>query len=389
MKRTMSSITLKKEYPNGYPNDAVEILKQMSFSDGKNVNVVGSMALRSQIYAGDYDADEKVVTRGIKEIALKELTRKFKSIIRNLEKTPLTYIGDIKSGSIEEWRVVTRPYNAEKSQEKLKELFDKKIISKDEYEEGKRRCKSTLSKLELLLLENDFRPNIIRWRPAEVLRGYKILKDGRKFTLEQAFETPTITKLDVVSWVQNNRFTDFSLIYEFKNNGKVLNPGIRDFEESIRENIVVLHSEKKYYKMAKRIFALAKYTENDEVLEILSPLFNGDLGRLYIVYGDIGTLENLFDIEKNIPYEKLELEVDQFKGRLSNISLLGYIRQEKHLFELIDTFTKMNKSFLTKPKMLRLLKELKEKLLELLSQYTEIYLKKHKLFPKYTHSHSH
>ena len=40
----MSSIILKKAYPSGYPNDAVELLKSMSFTDGKNVNVVGSMS---------------------------------------------------------------------------------------------------------------------------------------------------------------------------------------------------------------------------------------------------------------------------------------------------------------------------------------------------------
>ena len=291
----MSSIILKKAYPSGYPNDAVELLKSMSFTDGKNVNVVGSMSLRSQVYAGDYDAYEKVSFRGTKTLIVKKLVNKFKSIIKSIQKIQLTYVGDIKSGSVEEWRIIQKPYNKEKSLEKLEELYKIKIISKKEFEEGKKRFIKNPSELDLLLLEQDFRPNIIRWKVWEVLKGFKILKDGRKFTLEEAFQTPTITKLDVMSWVQNNRFTDFSMIYQFIINGETINPGIKDFEKSILENIYVLHSEKKYYKMAKRLFSLAKYKNNTDILEILSPLFNGDLGRLYIVYGDIGTIEDLFE----------------------------------------------------------------------------------------------
>lgn len=379
----MSSITLKKAYPEGYPNDAVELLKSMSFTDGKAVNVVGSMSLRSQVYAGDYDAYEKVSFKGTKTLILKRLVNKFKSIIKSIQKFPLTYVGDIKSGSVEEWRIIQNPYNKEKSFKKLEELYKLKIISRKEFEEGKKRFIKNPSELDLLLLEQDFRPNIIRWKVWEVLKGYKILKDGRKFTLEEAFQTPTITKLDIMSWVQNNRFTDFSMIYEFNINGETLNPGIKDLEKSILENIYVLHSEKKYYKMAKRLFSLAKYKNNLDVLEILTPLFNGDLGRLYIVYSDIGTIEDLFEYENNLPYSKLEFEFDQFKGRLSNITLPDYIKKEKSIFEKIDTLVRIEKLPTNKSRILNLLGELKSDLLEILSKYTEKFLKEKKIFPKY------
>ena len=379
----MSSITLKKSYPEGYPNDAVELLKSMSFTDGKAVNVVGSMSLRSQVYAGDYDAYEKVSFKGTKTLIVKRLVNKFKSIIKSLQKFPLTYIGDIKAGSVEEWRIIQRPYNQEKSFKKLEELYKLKIISRKEYEEGKKRFIKNPSELDLLLLEQDFRPNIIRWKVWEVLKGSKILKDGRKFTLEEAFQTPTITKLDIMSWVQNNRFTDFSMIYEFNINGETLNPGIKDLEKSILENIYVLHSEKKYYKMAKRLFSLAKYKNNIDVLEILSPLFNGDLGRLYIVYSDIGTIEDLFEYENNLPYSKLEFEFDQFKGRLSNITLPGYIQKEKSIFEKINTLVRIEKLPTNKSRILNLLGELKSDLLEILSKYTEKFLKEKKIFPRF------
>jgi hypothetical protein len=122
------SIVARKDYPEGYPADALEILKAMSFTNGKDVRVVGSMSLRSQVYAGDYDADEIFETRGTRNLAVRELTRKFKSIIKELQSIPNTYIGDIKSGSVEEWVIIHNPYNHEKSLKQLEKLYKEGII---------------------------------------------------------------------------------------------------------------------------------------------------------------------------------------------------------------------------------------------------------------------
>jgi hypothetical protein len=375
----MSGIVARKQYPEGYPNDALDILKTMSFTDGRNVNVVGSMALRSQVYAGDYDADEVVDTRGSLDHSVRGLARKFKSIVRELLEKPLTYIGDIKSGSVEEWKVVGDSYNASESRKKLKQLHDSGIVSDSDYRDGLKLLKPRLSKIEFLLLQQKLRFHILRWKPSEVLAGHKVLADGRKFTLEEAFQTPTITKLDVVSWVQNSRFTDFSMIYQFKHGGVLLNPGMRDFEESIRENIYVLKHDGNYFKMAKRMFALARFGNHRREIELLSNMFNSDMGRLYHVYGDIGTLESLVDNASSLPYSRIEFEIDQFKGRLSNIGLPKYLEEEGKVFDLIDELINMRKSTYTKERLLSLLETLKKQLYELLTFYAKQYLRSHKL----------
>ena len=377
------SIVARKDYPEGYPADALEILKAMSFTDGKYVRVVGSMALRSQVYAGDYDADEIFETRGTRNLVVRELTRKFKSIIKNLQSIPNTYIGDIKSGSVEEWVIIHDPYNHEKSLKQLEKLYAEGIIHKLVYDDGKKRIKPNVSKLELLTLRRDFRPNIIRWTPREVRLGFKVLQDKRKFTLEEAFQTPTITKLDVVSWVQNNRFTDFSMIYQFKHHGKTLNPGMGDIEISIRENIFMLYHEKNYFKMAKRMFALAKYKRHTELMEKLSPLFNGDVGRIYMVYGDTGTLESLLELGNTIPYAKIDFEIDQFKGRLSNIGLDKYVKREHELFELIDKLVALRNTEYSRERMKDLLGKMKDILSNLMGFYARSYLVRAKIMPKY------
>lgn len=362
------AVIAKKQFPDGFPNDVIDVLEAMSFTNGKELHIVGSMSLRSQLYAGDYDAIEYVPTSGSRDHAIDGLVRKFKKIVKDVESIPNTSIADIKSGSVEEWVIITEPYNHKFSKSQLEKLYAEKIISKDTYDDGKRRIKPRVSRYELLTLMRDFRPNIVRWTPREVTLGFKKLIDGRKFTLHEAFQTPVITKLDVISWVQNNRFTDFSVIYQFKFNNESLNASISNIERAISDNILMLQHEGNYFKMAKRMFSLAKFRNEVPKLEKLSALFNGDIGRLYMIYGDIGTLESLFE-QPSIPYSKIDFEIDQFKGRLSNISLKRYVSREKYIFELIDNLG-------NRETILPTLVKIKETLYEIMTHYAKLYLEK-------------
>ena len=377
------SVIKEKRYPEGYPSDALKVIQTMSFTNGETTKIVGSMSLRSQLYAGDYDAYEVVNIAGSRESVVRQLVKRFKQIIEDLKHLPNTYIGDIKSGLVKEWTIIDHEYNYEKALSKLEKLHSEKIIDSDMYEDGKKRIKPRVSKFELLALRKDFRPNIVRWKPREILSGFKILKDGRKYTLEEAIQSPTITKIDVVSWVQNNRFTDFSLIYEFQANHKTLNIEKSDIDKSIRENIFMLFHEHNYFKMAKRMFSFSKYKGYSDILQKLSPVFNGDLGRLYMVYGDIGTIESVLESEESIPYAKLELEIDQFKGRLSNIVLEKFLAKEPAILECIDELVTIRKTHYSREHMKKLLDKIKNILSEIMNEYAKRFLIKHNLMPKY------
>lgn len=364
-------VIVKKQFPEGFPSDVIDVLNAMSFTDGKGLHIVGSMSLRSQLYAGDYDAIEYINTSGNRNHALDSLVAKFKKIVKEVESLPNTTIADIKSGSIEDWVIINEPYDYSESIAQLERLYMGGIIDKETYNDGKRRIKPRVSKYDLLTLARDFRPNIVRWTPRDVLLGYKTLVDGRKFTLKEAFTSPVITKLDVVSWVQNNRFTDFSVIYQFKFNSTALNATISNIEDAISDNILMLHHEGNYFKMAKRMFSLAKFRKDLPKLEKLSNLFNGDIGRIYMIYGDIGTIESLFE-HPNIPYKRIAFETDQFKGRLSNITLKAYIAKEKYIFDLLDRLD-------DKENILHNLREIKEALYDIMTHYAKVYLVKTKL----------
>jgi hypothetical protein len=124
-----------KKYPADYSNEVMTILTAMSFTNGKNISLVGSFTLRPQIYAGDIDAYESVPIKSIKNTV-----ERFQDLIKRVVKIPFTYISDIKCGSIEEWNIIPENvkiqngkvdgYNAKEILNKLNGLYDTILVLK-------------------------------------------------------------------------------------------------------------------------------------------------------------------------------------------------------------------------------------------------------------------
>jgi hypothetical protein len=334
----------RKTFPANYSDDTASILRAMAF--GPNLKVLGSMGIRSQQYAGDFDGYEVVELKGrTLPVALAAAKRKFQSIVGDLKKKENTFVGDIKAGAIPEWRViplsaylddgVIRNFDVDKAEEKVDELEEAKIITAEEAKETRALLKKPITPSKFLEAKNNIKFHIVRWTPAEIARGSKRLRDGRTFSLEEAFTSPGITKLDVISWVEGNRFTDFSVIYQFRYKGKVLNEEPIQVKKSLKENIVGLQLEGDLFKSLKRMFALAKLEGNKELLAELTPVLNSDLGRLYHIIGDLRTLKTLLE-EHDPEAEEVRFEIDQFKRRLSNIyTLKDYLRKEPAILQVI------------------------------------------------------
>jgi hypothetical protein len=304
----MSSLLKQKKYPSQYPKDAVKVLNAMSFSKGASIKIVGSQALQSQQYAGDYDAYEVVSVKGEKATALNELAKGFQSIIKELKSMSNVYIGDIKSGIIEEWKVL----GVRKPTTKVESLLKANIISEREAQHA-----LTLLKGSKLKAKQELKFHIIRWSPEEVLKGSKTLRDGRTYTLQEAFSSPTITKLDVVALV-DKRYTEFSIIYEFHNGSQTLNPDDIDPEKSLKESIKIYQEEGNPFKVIKRKFSLAKLKNNKSDLKKFSAILNSETGKLYTLYSDVKTLADLME-DHTLPEQSLRQAFNNFSERLRAI----------------------------------------------------------------------
>jgi hypothetical protein len=339
-----------KDFPSDYPEDAVAILSAMSLGD--ELNIVGSMSLRAQQYAGDYDGYEVVNYDEPTDAAAAAKARKqFQANVKTLRAMPDVVIGDIKAGVVPEWRVIPRDagiedgkivgFNATASRRKVDELLAAKVITKKEADEAHEMLKGKMSISRFLKAKNKIKFHIVRWTVPEVLANKKVLRDGRTMTLDEAFQTPIIAKMDVIGLVQKNRFTDFSVIYEIRNKGKTLNPDKIEIGKSLREAIVAYTEEGNHFKVLKRRFALAKFEHDLPTIERLTPILNSDLGRLYHITGDIGTLLSLLEKPK-VDMKAVRYEIDQFRNRLANIyTLSDYLKDENDVIGQIDRLTRL------------------------------------------------
>jgi len=373
----MSAEARTKSYPENYPSDAMAILDAMSFSDGREVKILGSMSLRSQQYAGDYDAYEVVRRRGSREKVLDELAAEFQHIVKRLRGMPNVYIGDIKAGSVEDWRVIAKNaglvdgtitgYNPVESRARVEALYRAKVITEGEKRSADELLTDKPTPESFLLARKKIKFHIVRWSVPEVLSGSKILRDGSRFTLQEAFSSPTISKLDTIGLVQNNKYTDFSIIYEFQYDGKVLNPSFEDIGKSLSEDIIAYKAENNPFKVLKREFALAKYRGDDKTIQSLTPVLNSDLGRLYSLLSDVGTLIQLLE-ENKPPLDKVRFEIDQFKARMANVySLPDFLKTEHTLLGHINSALKTT----SRPQLLTHLQEIQRLIQTSLTQNTK------------------
>jgi len=150
-----------------------------------------------------------------------------------------------------------------------------------------------------------------------------------------------------------------------------LNPDPIDIVPSLQADIDYYTLKGKYFKAMKRTFALAKFKGEMGIIERLTPLLNSDLGRLYHVMGDIGTLRSLLNHPRT-RIEDIRTEVDQFIGRLSSIfAIPEFTRKEPDILAEVRRILTLPKASL-EPE----LEKLEDTLAEILNHTTKSVLDK-------------
>ena len=357
------SVAVERKYPSTYPSDAVAILDAMSFSEGDDVKVIGSMSLRSQLYAGDYDADEDVKRTGDSKKVLDELSKEFANIMLRLKKIPKAVIGDIKAGSIEAFRVLPNQWKDFHTMASLK-VVEGLPIGVDEMKALSKKVLSVRTEMDFILLKHDCKYHTVRWTPAEVLVGHKKVQDGSVMTLQRAFQCPAPVKVDVVGWVSNNHYTEFSMVYKLICNGKLLNDNRVDVEAELEEAVKYYEHQGNPFKAMKRRFALARLRNETAKMETISKTLNSDLGKIYSILSDVGTLIYLLEEGHSINKD-IEYEVNSFKERLSHIyTVKGFLQKEALILKDLD-------ALLDKPS-LKTLQMIEALLMGLLEEHTPL-----------------
>nr|WPF46460.1 MAG: hypothetical protein [Lake Baikal virophage 3] len=326
----------KAKYPEHFTEPTVKVLTLLSLSG--DPEILGSASDRLVLYSADIDAIDTSQWKP-------EYPRIIRERLRLLGKMSNVRIGDIKGGIVPEWNILSNGhftkgkvlgYNAYESREKVSNLFSRKIITKEEYDQALKLLVPHPSGLEFLVAQKELRFGIVRWTPKDIAVGFVKLRDGTTLSLENAMLQPTIFKIDLVFW-DNERFIDCEMLYRFKIKSRII---AEDNPEAIRKNIkesmLIFASQQNWMKVAKRMYLLAKADDAVTIQENLrDKIFNSDFGRLYGILSDAETLSIL--TEEGVTEEEkkhIHQEKDAMRERLSKITLPAFLKP-------LDPFSKV------------------------------------------------
>lgn len=363
----------KKKY---FTEEINKILNLLSFNIN-NLIVAGSYGLRSMKYASDIDLLEPV---NISPKFINEIKQKIKDLLNDKN----IFIGDIKLGSVKDLEVIDEDafiennkiygYVYNKSKEKLKELKQKNIITETEYKEWSSLLKERPNIEELEIIKKEIRPNVLRWKPEDIIKGY-IDHRNKRFKINDVIRDG-LFKIDIIALLDDNKFQEISIIYDIRK---------KDIRESkfkinplqaFKNDINYYKSKGNYFKVLKRLFSYYSKINREDDLNKLFNILNSDLGIMNQIINDIDSLLFLLEDKRKIPLDRLKSFIDNFINRLNSIYIVSdYLKNEKTIINLI--YKTINNSSKTKIK--NNLENIKVKLENILNNNSKRYIKQFKL----------
>lgn len=359
------------------PREIKKVLDTISY-DKKNDIPFGSWIYKSQQYPGDIDLieiEERCCDR-------KEATKKFvkitQSIVDNIVKTRKFYVGDIKAGldiaflidigkinysSDGSYKIVG--YYVNEIRITLKYLFAEKFLNEKEYKHLLSLVPDKIDQISHEKLFEALRDKwLLRWTVKEIKQGYKMLAPKRKFTLAEAINQPTMTKIDM--WTNlNEKFIEVSNVLVFimkdkKGNKQVLNftNATFDYVKGLKaeiQKLIFSHKNFKPFKAVKRMWAIARNIKDENMVKKLTPVMQSDLGRLSQISSELETLILILEGVRTPPMASILKQLDNMKYRLQNVYEVDIDNNE-----LIKIFDKLVSRKLKKATLIKNLEDLKK-----------------------------
>ena len=273
-----------------------KVLEAMSIHE---VNVVGSAGDHKAMYSADFDLMESVPLTN-------KATQQFQLLVKRA--CAVGVVTDIKCGQVPEWNLVDGNYDREKERDALAKLHDGGIITDTEFKHGQSLLRKGLRGLSLVTTRQELRFGVLRWTPTEVAKGKKVYR-GRTFTLKECFTTG-ITKVDLVAWI-GDRYAEVSSIIGWTKNGKPVVPPV----DTMKQDIDLYASQGNWFKVAKRLYSLAKQQGKGKTMKDLENVLNSHLGQIGTVVSD---LELLKEFPTETKKHRAE-ELDEMRDRMAKL----------------------------------------------------------------------
>lgn len=384
---------IEKKSPDSFNLDQKNAIKTISGNVNNSVPF-GSFIFRAQYFPGDIDViefvnvcnDNQTFCGSTKDLIIK-VWQILISIIQKIETNKNYYYSESKIGKDHRFHIdVDDPFFIDR----VKSLHDNKLLKNDEFSlimklYGDGTKKNSLSELDKDTINEFFRLKYtLRWSAIDILNGYKILEGNKVKYILDALQDMGPIKIDIFVPINGNfiEITNFFVLVEFVNGKEHIVNIDFDYLKSIRGQIKKLSSKLffKPFKLAKRMWALARYLEDEKILKILTPLLESNAARIYQINSEIETLILMFERIKVLPLDIVFKQIDNFKSRL----VLAYdIKFDQQLiYGLIDKIVSKYDNLETGRKpVIDILKQIKDYLSDIINKYALNYMKKNKLFP--------
>lgn len=319
---------------NAYKENVRDLWTLVNFDNGK-IRLSGSVVQPVQPFAGDYDIHYNLDYKKPMDQLKKHLARNFRSIIGRLKRRKDIFVMEFRGGIDDDLFISPKAPTKE-----IKAFYNNKsdLIDDDLLEKLKISSK-TNNREEVREIARKI--YTLKWSTDEVLAGEKKLSDGTVKKFEDIFDDGLIIKFDIIALV-DSRFEDMENIYEIRNYGKILSGDRGNIEEELKQDIIDLWNDDKYFKFLKRVFTVAKVKKDWPTIKKIVPIFNSNAGLVYKASTDLKTLVKLIDAKDKSKLKPYYKDIQDFiqivKYSLSNVFEFDL---EKNIFGLMDEITKI------------------------------------------------
>ena len=382
---------------NAYPKTIIDKINLISMSSDNKYNIVGSASYLVQKYYADIDVIEKIIGKNTND-TINGFIKKLKSVVKKIDSTDLIYFSDFKAGLDNRYNInigilkngIFTP--SKDVDEKVKKLFNEKLLNLTEYTAITEALKSKTSLSYDIISETLRMRKIVRWTQDEITKGFKILPGKVKLELKKALTEDTTVKLDTIIVVNDNflELTNVLLLGE-KSGSKIkyydskANNEVANTIENLKEDVEKLYYSEMFYspfKASKRLFSLIRLMINNRIgdeednlayVEDILPLITEDTSLLYQQKSFLEACSRLAAIGVPLPDKTFRKQLDNIKFVLPTCKILSkaQVKIANGLIEKIQGAPKKEKK--------KYIDLLVTEFTRTINVYTDIYLKENDL----------
>jgi hypothetical protein len=165
------------------------------------------------------------------------------------------------------------------------------------------------------LFFSDFKAGGLHWTVKQIMDE----KNG-ELNLYDACFIKDVVKLDIIG-PYDERYLEMSTFYVLKSINEYINVEsnyFESFKKSLLKDIGE-YQESKPFKAIKRVWSLARITNNNEILKLLKDVIKSNIALLSQINADIETIILLIEHESNYDTNFILNELDGFREKLSTI----------------------------------------------------------------------